>query len=337
MQHTTNDFYGEAVQRIAATGQCQVYKMQNETGEGMITQYPVFPGVDLLYNDFHMENGFNENKRPRENVMEINHCREGRFECELKNGGCVYLGAGDLSVAMLSTQTKATGFPLGHFHGISIVVDLPHAAETIRQLSEIVGDVSIDFEKIRRQLCPDNTCFVTRSAPEVEHIFSELYVVPAEYRKGYFCVKVLELLLFLSSVRPSENQERRYFYQDQVRAVKAIRAYMVENVAEHFTLKQLSEKFDIPLTSMKNCFKGVYGISIYAYMKQYRVQTAAFLLKTSSDSITAIANRLGYENPSKFAGVFRQQMGMTPSEYRKSLSKQIGSGPNGVAEAQTLL
>lgn len=321
MQYFANDFYGEAVQRIAISEQCRVYKMQNETGEGMITQYPVFPGADLFYNDFHMENGFNENKCPRENVMEINYCREGRFECEFKNGSCVYLGAGDLSVSMLSTETKATSFPLGHFHGISIVVDIPCAVETIRQLSEIVGGVSIDFEKICMNLCPDHTCFVTRSIPEAAHIFSELYTIPAEYRKGYFCVKVMELLLFLSSIKRGEKREGRYFYQSQVRAVKAIRAYMVENVKEHFTLEQLSEKFNIPLTAMKDCFKGVYGISIYAYMKQYRVQAAAFYLRTTSDPITAIANRLGYDNPSKFAGAFKKQMGMTPSEYRKLSSE----------------
>lgn len=321
VRHLTNDFYGEAVQRVAATEQCQVYRMQNETGEGMITQYNVFPGVSLLYNDFHMENGFNENKLPRDHVIEINHCLEGRFECELNNGDCIYLGAGDLSVLSLSTGTKATSFPLGHFHGISVVIDIPCAMETVGRLSEILGGISIDIEKIQTRLCPDNTCYVMRSIPEAEHIFSELYTVPSEYQKGYFGIKVMELLLFLSSIEPEKEQTRQYFYQSQVRTVKAIRAYMVENIKEHFTLDQLSKKFDIPLTSMKKCFKGVYGISIYAYVKQYRVQMAAFLLRTTPDSITEIANRLGYENPSKFAGVFKAQMGVTPSEYRKSLSK----------------
>lgn len=321
MRYLPNDFYGETVQRVADTEKLRVYKMQNETGEGMITQYPVFPGVDLLYNDFHMENGFNENKNPRENVMEINHCREGRFECELKNGDCTYLGAGDLSVTMLSTETRSTSFPLEHFHGISIVIDIPSAVETIRRFSEIVGGISIDFEKIREKFCPDNTCFVMRGIPEVEHIFSELYIVSSEYQKGYFCVKVMELLLFLSAIEPEIDRERRYFYQSQVQAVKAIRSYMIENIKEHFTLNQLSEKFGIPLTSMKNCFKGVYGMPIYTYMKQYRVQQAALLLRTTTNSVTDIANKLGYENPGKFSGVFKELMGTTPTEYRKSLSK----------------
>ena len=38
---------------LAASDGCSVYQFLNETGEGMITVYDVFPGVILAYNDFH--------------------------------------------------------------------------------------------------------------------------------------------------------------------------------------------------------------------------------------------------------------------------------------------
>ena len=34
---------------------CRVFQFQSETGEGVMTQYDLFPGVYLMYNDFHME------------------------------------------------------------------------------------------------------------------------------------------------------------------------------------------------------------------------------------------------------------------------------------------
>lgn len=40
---------GEAAQTIIRGENCSVYKMENETGEGVITRYPVFPGIELLY------------------------------------------------------------------------------------------------------------------------------------------------------------------------------------------------------------------------------------------------------------------------------------------------
>ena len=33
---------------------CVIYQFRNESGEGTITLYEVFPGVSLAYNDFHM-------------------------------------------------------------------------------------------------------------------------------------------------------------------------------------------------------------------------------------------------------------------------------------------
>ena len=80
---------------------------------------------------------------------------------------------------------------------------------------------------------------------------------------------------------------------------------MTADLRNHYTLQELSEKFEIPLTSMKVCFKGVYGCSIYAYMKSYRMQAATILLRDTSDSITEIAAKMGYDNPSKFSEVFK--------------------------------
>ena len=51
---------GEAAQTIIRGENCSVYKMENETGEGVITRYPVFPGIELLYRDLHAATGVRE-------------------------------------------------------------------------------------------------------------------------------------------------------------------------------------------------------------------------------------------------------------------------------------
>ena len=45
----------------------------------MITLYHVFPGIDLVYNDMHMEY-CNKEQKPASSVMEINYCMEGRWD-----------------------------------------------------------------------------------------------------------------------------------------------------------------------------------------------------------------------------------------------------------------
>ncbi len=65
--------------------------------------------------------------------------------------------------------------------------------------------------------------------------------------------------------------------------VKAIHTLMTENLYKHYTLYQLSKEFDIPLTSMKICFKNVYGNSIFAYMRFYRINMGLYYyVKTKS-------------------------------------------------------
>ena len=40
---------------LAESRGCRVFQFQSETGEGVMTQYDLFPGVDRMYNDFHMD------------------------------------------------------------------------------------------------------------------------------------------------------------------------------------------------------------------------------------------------------------------------------------------
>ena len=134
MKQCPIDFFDPEVQHLAASAGCRLYRMQNDTGEGLISEYLILPGIDLFYNDFHMKDGQNQNKRPMPDTIEINHCREGRFECEFQNGDYQYIGAGDLSIHRLSHTTRQTCFPLAHYHGISITIDLPQAQQTLSSL-----------------------------------------------------------------------------------------------------------------------------------------------------------------------------------------------------------
>lgn len=99
--------------------------------------------------------------------------------------------------------------------------------------------------------------------------------------------------------------------------VKAIMAFMTEEPERHFTMEELSEKFDISTSALKQCFKGVYGIAIYTYMRNYRMDLAASLLTQTNEPITVIAGKVGYTNTSKFSEAFKKVKGKTPLEYRK--------------------
>ena len=190
---------------------------------------------------------------------------------------------------MLTHPTSNSWFPLAHYHGISVMVDLPAACETLRQISLVMKEKPIDLYTLHDRLCGGETCFIMRATDAIQHIFSDLYAVPPAIRSGYFKLKVLELLLFLDSAElPQLRENRAYITRTQADTIRAIRTYLVEHLERHITLPELSAQFGIPLTNMKQNFKTVYGDTIGTYIQSYPMQKAMWLIQETDQSIAAV-------------------------------------------------
>lgn len=296
--------------------ECRVYQMRDETGEGVMTTYPVIDGVYLMFNDFHMR-CCNSQLKIDADIFCIDHCREGRIEHQLKNGFCSYLREGDLRIDNRSSHYTDFSMPLSHYHGITIAFFLDNAE---RAVVEAFPGFPVNIRALYEKYCAGSDPFVIRSEPRLEHLLSEFYAVPGKIKDYYYRIKIFELLLYLEALEISDHEQSPpYFYKTQVEKIKAIQSLIVENLDDHFTLEQLSVRFDIPLTNMKICFKGVFGTSIYAYMRSCRMNRAAVLLKTTDYSVARIAGEVGYSSPSKFSAAFRDIMMTSPVDYRRSL------------------
>ena len=293
----------------------RIYQFRNETGKGMITVYDVFTGVTLAYNDFHQQY-YDSDFRPGQDIFCIDHCREGRLEYASKNDAYSYVEAGDLKLDRRLTHTGRFEMPLSHYHGAMIAFDM---AAACRSLPEEVKDFPVDLKALRDKYCSDIYPIVIHKSSAVEHIFSELYAVPERIKRPYFKIKIMELLLYLDALELSEaEKEKPYFYKTQVEKTKAIQRFLAEHVEENFTQKELAEQFGIAQTTMKKCFKSVFGMPIGAWRLEHRMNQAAVLLKTNRGiSVAEVAGRVGYDSPSKFAIAFRKVMGMSPMEYRR--------------------
>ena len=293
-----------------------IYRSQDSTGDCEVTVYPVFSGIELVYYDVHMQSCDINLAKGREMLI-ITHCQEGRIEFEYKNGEYLYLASGDLSIQKNTENIRHRYCPLSHYHGVSVAIDMNRVP---RCFSCILEDVFVSPEELEMKFCSEKPYSIMRENISIEHIFSELYSVPENIRKGYHKVKVLELLLFLSGLEyKGESEERRYFSRSQVTAAKEAKEYLLAHLDEHITITELADMLGISPTSLKICFKGVYGDTINGYITNCKMQKAASLLKNTDKSVLEIAGIVGYNNGSKFAGAFRRVMNKSPNEYRKSL------------------
>lgn len=107
---------------LAQENYCSVWQFRNETGEGTMTGYDIFPGVMLSFNDFHMEY-YDSGYAVDRSLFAIDHCREGRMEYASGDNRVAYTEAGDMKLDLRKEHTGVFRFPSCHYHGLTIVFD----------------------------------------------------------------------------------------------------------------------------------------------------------------------------------------------------------------------
>ena len=281
-----------------------------------ISRHKVFDGIDLMFLDVKQET-IQFYAKSHTKTFAINHCEEGRIECKFTSGEYLYMGPGDMS---LGWHTHAdyqheNYFPTKLFKGIVLLVDVEKAQPV---LDGLVTEARIDLTQLANRFCEHSDFGMMMEETEsVRQIFSSLYKVPDQIKGHYFKLKVIEIFLLLSIISTTNHEKRSSYRKQQVDIVKAVNKYISTQFMKRITIDSLSDQFDIPTSTLKRCFKGVYGTTIHNYLKECRINAAKRLLQESDQSILEIANAVGYENGSKFTSAFKEATGVTPSAYRK--------------------
>ena len=302
---------------LAESDGCAVWQIRCESGEGTVTCYTVFPGVELRFQDLHMTHCAYDRQAKDRILLKIDHCREGRMAYAVGEGAFSYISAGEMKLESGRTGSQQIDLPSGHYHGLTVALDPEQAS---RSLPTAMAGFSVAPAEILRRFALNDTPKVIPCTEQVAHIFDEMYRVPEKARISYFQIKILELLLALDSMTPpKEVSSHPCFYKTQFEKTKAVRDFLAAHVSENFTQEELSERFDFALTPMKTCFKATYGTSIGAWLTDYRMNYAAeILLHEKRQNIAEVAAQVGYDSASKFAAAFKKIKHMKPAEYRST-------------------
>lgn len=291
--------------------------------------YCVFPGITVAYEKAAAQTlltNVSDVSGEKERVCEIRYCREGRMECHYKNQ-YIYLSPGDLAICSGQKQKEqhVAFLPIGAYQGYSVCIDLDKAPES---LSSYLEGVDVCPRNIPEKFCTERPCCILRGDAGVERIFAQMYGEQGNNQKGYLQLKVLELLLYLDGCSKEEPQTG--LSASQVEIAKSACQYLTQRMESKVTLEELCMTLHVSGTHLKNCFKGVYGISVYAYIRSQKMQAAANMLRTTDSTVLEVAGQYGYDNGSKFAKAFRDVIGMTPREYRRR-SKMLQVQSTGIA------
>lgn len=312
---------GDNIKVLAQDESHAILQIKDNTGKGLMTIYIPFEGVYINISDMHMQrckSGFL--LEDNADAICFDHCKEGRIELETSEGVYSVLQEKQLRIDDRRHHSGSVAMPLNHFHGISIYINSDLAPQGI---AAVMPKFSVNIHRLKHKFCKEGEPYILKNDKEVERIMACLYHPPADLGPDYYRLKILELLLYLNAVEIQEgNRKEIRFFRSSADKLREIHTQITENLSVHFTIRELSEEYDIPQTELKNSFKEMYGDSIYSYLKRCRMNTAASLLIKNLDmSIAEIAHLVGYETTGKFAAAFRQTIGTTPLEYRKHRTK----------------
>ncbi len=93
--------------------------------------------------------------------------------------------------------------------------------------------------------------------------------------------------------------------------------YIEENLFASFSVTDLAQMVALNPQYLMRLFKRETGMSVLEYVTGQRMEKSKELLLTTSLSITAIAQELGYFNYTYFMKVFKRTQGVSPGEYRR--------------------
>lgn len=296
------------------------YSFSDDTGDAQILVYSVAPGIEAAFVTAHMGNldfGLFE-KAIQSHYAGIHYCKEGRIEQAI-DSEFLYLMPGDCSITAEDRQCKEFTFPLRHYHGISIGIDIRNL-DTIL-LSFLSGE-GLEPYQIIQTICHAASPCVVRCQPALQDWFEDLYLTPEDERAAYLRVKLPELFFLLKHIDLSASQtEGRMLPRMQVETAKQVAVYISQHIGERITLKELTAQFGVSDTYLQTMFRTVYGMPVISFIRAQKMQRAAQELIHSLRSISDIATEYGYENEGKFSVAFKKIMGDSPSVYRKEHSK----------------
>ena len=129
--------------------------------------------------------------------------------------------------------------------------------------------------------------------------------------------KVAEAVALVAERHLKRKNRRSVSAEDMVRLAD-VAAFITAHCADELLLERLSRIGCMSISKLKDAFHVRYGCTITQYIQGQRTEQAGRLLRETDLPVSQVAAIVGYQNPSRFAEIFRRNTGCSPAEYRRA-------------------
>lgn len=188
-----------------------------------------------------------------------------------------------------------------------------------KYITPVLHDTSLKYLHIT----PDNSSYEAFRSPIVEIINQN-----AEKPIGFELISKASILciwkeLFSFVTQNTPVSTKKIAAQDEQRVKLAI-LYIQEHYMESITLDDIADSILVSKSECCRCFKRTLNITPFEYLMKYRIlESTKKMHQKTIESISEIAGSVGFNNTSYYNKIFKKYMNCTPTEYRRSIKKEL--------------
>ncbi|WP_217560295.1 AraC family transcriptional regulator [Paenibacillus sp. GbtcB18] len=226
----------------------------------------------------------------------------------LMNGMTLHCPKVDTAVPYIRTTV--------HFEPAALkpYLELPHAVNVLQPFQEL------------------KNCRLTLRGPdkeEAERILHEMSI----HRKtdgliayNRLHLAFLDLLYFVREQCRRTLRAGREFSSEKEKHVQRIVSFLEERFADDLHLEHLQEHLNFSKFYLSKIFKEITGLTIFQFVYRRRINEAKTLfLHNPGHSVTDVCLQVGFKHLAHFSRLFKQQVGLTPEKYKKTVREQLSS------------
>jgi YesN/AraC family two-component response regulator len=135
-----------------------------------------------------------------------------------------------------------------------------------------------------------------------------------EEYENYFMDWVLEL-----HERINDQMDNNRNQQKMKKAVD----YIQQNFNQDLNMAVVSNYISMNYSMFSYAFKQFTGTNFVNYLKDIRIREAKKLLADTDMRVVEISRAVGYDNEKNFMKIFKNTCGVSPSEYRKNMQRDV--------------
>jgi len=292
----------------------KTYRLKSQTGEGIMRRYNVSKGIELIYSEIETYNPGYQDQKQAFNYIEIMYLVDGHCDFEMENRKCACADKGDICIFNSNVATQKCMISPNGMRCISIIVALDELPNVLNNVLE-TGEFS-ENRLFLGALSADN-CLCFPASDMLKNIFAELMQLPEKYSDYYRKLLTYQAIVALLDVNDAKSNDLMYFSGDTGNKVHRARKLLGMNLSSDLSIEELSKRVNLNRTTLQRVFKQMYGVTLFEYRTQVRMQEAKNLLLACDYSITEIAGLCGYSNASKFSAAFKKITGVLPCHWRR--------------------